>query len=136
MSSFDQFSVVQAWLQSLYGEDSVPEFEISPETVNALFEVASASQRNTTNASLVMEAAKHQIELYKAKCTLVGGELGEKWAKEHLMAADHLCSPFYQLQSSLRSSHLLVYLRHRRYQNRNRLLQAHLTTLSAKFWLN
>ena len=71
MSSFDQFSVVQAWLQSIYGEDGVPEFEINAETVNALFEVASASQRNTTNARLELEAAKLQTELYRKKCTYI-----------------------------------------------------------------
>lgn len=67
MSSFDQFSVVQAWLQSVYGEDGVPEFEINAETVNALFEVATASQRNTTNANLELEAARLQTEIYKKK---------------------------------------------------------------------
>lgn len=82
MSSFDQFSVVQAWLQSIYGEDGVPEFEINAETVNALFEVATAAQRNTTNANLEIEAAKLQTETYRKKSTLNMPQVEPQFAKQ------------------------------------------------------
>jgi hypothetical protein len=69
MASQDQFVVVQEWLQSLYGEGNVPDFEINPETIASLFELASASQKNTSQAHIVLADCKAQTESYRQKST-------------------------------------------------------------------
>lgn len=69
MSSTDKFTFVQSWLQSMYGEDGVPEYEVDAETIDALYEIATASQRNNSNALLVLEDTKTQIDSYKKKGT-------------------------------------------------------------------
>jgi DNA repair exonuclease SbcCD ATPase subunit len=67
MSSSDQFSAVQAWLFSLYGEERVPEFEINKETVPVLYELATASQHATSHANLALADANHQLKLYQSQ---------------------------------------------------------------------
>ena len=71
MSSSEKFSFVQAWLQAMYGEDGVPEYEVDEETIDALYELATVSQRNNSNALMVLEDTNTQIESLKGKSTSV-----------------------------------------------------------------
>jgi len=65
----------------MYGEDGVPEYEVDAETIDALYEIASVSQQNTSHALLVLEDTNTQIESHKRRSTFVTRHTIEKTGK-------------------------------------------------------
>ncbi len=68
MAFDDKLAVVTSWLQTLFKDRTVPEFEINDQTVSALYELALKNKRRNHEQQIIINNNMKLAQEYQDEC--------------------------------------------------------------------
>uniref|UniRef100_A0A8C6Y2Z9 HAUS augmin-like complex subunit 1 n=1 Tax=Naja naja TaxID=35670 RepID=A0A8C6Y2Z9_NAJNA len=62
----EKLTKVTSWLKKVFGEEPIPFFEVNPQTVDILYELAECNESRDRDVNLLIEDMKEKAVEYKA----------------------------------------------------------------------
>ncbi|XP_005113549.1 HAUS augmin-like complex subunit 1, partial [Aplysia californica] len=67
---------VSLWLEQLYGDEVVPEFELNADTISHLYQLSTLCKKNDKNVQLLIDDLQQKCEEYNAEAQRLAAVLG------------------------------------------------------------